>query len=157
MAIRPPSTAARAISPCCKPLGLAGRRRARAFLKATGCAAAPGCCCRLRCVGDTAFQSSAAAARPFTAPIQLALPAGVASARLTSQLRPARNQESDRKPLRSKRRHSYRSAKQSRLCGLISNCFPSEYFFSRYLIPKKGFFDARFASGRLCSASHIWR
>ena len=23
----------------------------------------------------------------------------------------------------------YRSAKQSRLCGLISNCFPSEYFF----------------------------
>jgi hypothetical protein len=27
-------------------------------------------------------------------------------------------------------RHTpYRSAKQSRLCGLISNCFPSEYFF----------------------------
>merc|ERR1711965_1095036 len=46
----------------------------------------------------------------------------------------------------------YRSAKQSRLCGLISNCFPSEYFFSRYLITKKRFFDARFASGRLCSA-----
>ena len=23
----------------------------------------------------------------------------------------------------------YRSAKQSRLCGLISNCFPSEFFF----------------------------
>ena len=58
-------------------------------------------------------------------------------------------------------RHSsctpYRSAEQSRLCGLISNCFPSEYFFSRYLIPKKGFFDARFASGRLCSASQNWR
>ena len=35
---------------------------------------------------------------------------------------------------------------------LISNCFSSEYFFLHILKLEKGFFEARYASGRLYSA-----